>query len=66
MKLPLRRSRRDVEHHGDLAVLVALDVMQHEDLPGAGRQPIDRLLEIESQVDADGRSRREIQRRVFG
>src|SRR5215470_5024399 len=52
VQLPLRGAGRDVEHRRDLPVLVALDVVQHEYLPGARWQLLDGRLEIHGQVGA--------------
>ena len=38
MELPLRRARRDVQQLGDLAMLVAFDVVEHENLARPRRQ----------------------------
>src|SRR6185503_10697296 len=43
MQLPFRRSAGDVEQCRNLAMLIALDVVEDEDLAGAGRQLLDGL-----------------------
>ena len=52
MQLPFRRSAGDVEQHRDLAMLIALNVVEDEDLAGAGRQLLDGLLECDRQIGA--------------
>ena len=47
VQLGLGGTYREAEHVGNLLVAVALDVVKHEHLPGAGRKPVERSLEIE-------------------
>jgi hypothetical protein len=63
VQLPLRRAARDLEHHGDLAMLVAFDVVQHEDLASPRRQSLERVFEVDRQIGAGRRDGHEIERR---
>ena len=54
MELRFGGSGRHAEHVGDLFVLVALDVVQHEHTARTGRQSLDCFLEIEQIAGREG------------
>ena len=62
VQLPFRRPGGDLEHHRNLAVLVTLDVVQHEDFSRAGRQPGDGALEVDLEIRASRSHREPVER----
>src|SRR5262249_35065826 len=52
VELRLRRSRGNAQELRDLLVLEALDIVEHEDGPGAFGKPRDRILEVHPEIRA--------------
>src|SRR3989442_64194 len=63
VQLRFRRSRDDAEHVGDLVVLVALDVVQHEHLARAVGEAAHRVVEVHRDVRGMRPARRRFERR---